>query len=119
MLIFKNHYFVQARSLDSYQDYDISCCEKLICFPTSYFNIKCKHCSNIIYNYSPTNNESDIGWNSIEGKEKINIICFHCNNENTLNLTTNNDCLSCHTLGKRIYNQNRYILQDGARLIIQ
>jgi hypothetical protein len=81
-------YYVGACNNEEHYFTDIPCCMKYICSRQCIFKITCEKCKNKI-EYRPPNLEEDIGWNHIEGKKFIPIICNICNYTNIKNLIWN------------------------------
>tara|TARA_Y100000389_G_scaffold192532_1_gene220103 strand:+ start:829 stop:1416 length:588 start_codon:yes stop_codon:yes gene_type:complete len=115
-----NFYNSSACNIEPFDFTTTTCCKKLICSGSCYFNIICKNCTTFLYNYSLPISNDDIGWNSIEGQNNINIICYYCNHINTINLSMNNcnDDEPYTFIGKRVYNKNKYIIQNNTRIIL-
>ena len=114
-----NFYKVSACTAEPFDFTDTFCCEKRICSYNCYFNIKCKNCRTILNNISLPHLDDDIGWNPIEGKTCIDIICWHCECLNKIYLTMN-DCNNDNFkwIGKQVYNnQNRFIIENGIRIL--
>ena len=61
----------------------------------------CEKCGNIDY-ITQASSADDIGWNSLEGKQKINYSCGCCGEENIRNLAWNHNCIESSALGNRV-----------------
>lgn len=83
-------YFVGACNNEDHYFTDIPCCMKYVCVRQCRFKITCVNCNNKI-TYRPPNLEEDIGWNHIEGKKFIPIVCNICNHTNIKNLAWKNE----------------------------
>lgn len=79
--LYQKFYYVNACNTPSFYYTDIPCCMKYICLHTCKFKIKCKVCNEIIV-YRPINQATDLGWNHIEGKKEIEIMCDNCDFKN-------------------------------------
>jgi hypothetical protein len=83
-------YYAGACNHEDHYFTDIPCCIKYICSRQCRFKITCEKCNTKIV-YRPSNLEEDIGWNHIEGKKSIPILCENCNFTTIKKLVWNND----------------------------
>ena len=78
------------------------CCMKYICL-RKQCKLKgvCEKCGNIEY-ITQVSSADDIGWNSLEGKQKINYSCSSCGEENIRSLVWNHNCIESCAYSKRV-----------------
>ena len=81
---------------------DTPCCMKYICLRKQCrLKCVCEKCGNIEY-ITQVSRPDDIGWNALEGKQKINYNCGNCGEENIRKLAWNHNCIESCALGKRV-----------------
>ena len=114
-----NFYRAPSCNIESFDFTDTCCCEKYICKHNCYFNIECEECGIILYNYNLPRSDNDQGWNPIEGKNDMIIPCWKCEHQNKIQLTMKYcETSSCLILGKLVSNNNRYMIKNNYRIIV-